>query len=78
MYTILPKKQHQRIRNLRIVVRCVATPATFWQIGDGAICFRFSSEIEAGKEEVFRVGYVVGWVFDIIIATIRAGLLMRI
>ena len=25
--------------------------ATFWQIGDGAICFRFPSEIEAGKKK---------------------------
>jgi hypothetical protein len=50
---------------------------TFWQIGDGAISFRLSSE-RSGKEEVFRVGYVVGWVFGVIIATIRAGLLMRI
>jgi len=52
--------------------------ATFWQIGDGAICFRFPFRNRSGKEEVFRVGYVVGWVFGVIIATIRAGLLMRI
>src|ERR1700761_9055152 len=32
----------------------------------------------SGKEGVFRVGYVVGWVLGVIIATIRAGLLMRI
>jgi hypothetical protein len=32
----------------------------------------------SGKEEVFRVGYVVGWVLGVIIATICAGLLMRI
>jgi hypothetical protein len=25
--------------------------ATFWQIGDGAICFRFPSEMEAGKKK---------------------------
>jgi hypothetical protein len=25
MHTILPKKQQQRLRNLRVVVRCVAT-----------------------------------------------------
>ena len=47
--------------------------ATFWQIGDGAICFRFPRN-RSGKEEGFRVGYVVGWVCGVIIATIRAGI----
>jgi hypothetical protein len=27
IHTILPKKQYQRLRNLRVVVRCVATLA---------------------------------------------------
>ena len=52
--------------------------ATFWQIGHWCHLLPASLRNRSGKEEVFRVGYVVGWVFGVIIATIRAGLLMRI
>ena len=52
--------------------------ATFWQIGDGAICFRFPSEIEAGKKKCSALVMLWAGSLAFIIATIRAGLLLRI
>jgi hypothetical protein len=52
--------------------------ATFWQIGDGAICFRFPSEIEAGKKKCSEL--VMLWAGSLALSSPLSvqALLMRI